>query len=65
MYDCNECGKQFEKPLVKEDLGELGEEIEMCPHCNSEWIMELEIPWPVWVGPEGATNKELYGKDND
>ena len=21
--------------------------------------------WPIWVGPEGATDEELYGEDND
>lgn len=24
-----------------------------------------DIEWPIWVGPEGATEEELYGPDND
>ena len=34
----------------------------------SEEIQEKiqeEIEWPVWVGPDGATDEELYGPDND
>lgn len=38
MYKCNECGKQFEKPLVK---GDLEEDIAVCPFCDSEWIEEV------------------------
>ena len=28
-------------------------------------LLDESNTWPVWVGPEGATDKELYAPDND
>ena len=32
------------------------------PYCKG---FKKVIEWPIWVGPDGATDEELYGPDND
>ena len=37
MYRCNDCGAEFETPVV-EDEGTEDETVEICPSCGSDDI---------------------------
>lgn len=53
LEDCENKGLKFE--------GSGEQEAANCENYSTEWIDEPLI----WVGPEGATHKELYARDND
>lgn len=41
MYECYECGEEFETPATDIDI-ETGERFNCCPSCGSDDIVEVD-----------------------
>ncbi len=42
MYECLECGKEFETPATDCDGDQLEKDIKVCPSCGSDDIEEVD-----------------------
>lgn len=42
MYECLDCGKEFEIPTMDCDGEQLEKDIEVCPGCGSDDINEVD-----------------------
>lgn len=60
---CSECSETA-KLNVESSMFMQENRVARNEMIQKEEIQE-EIPWPVWTGPDGATDEELYGPDND
>lgn len=42
MYECYECGKEFETPEYLPPEHHMGPDYEVCPECGSDDIVEVD-----------------------